>query len=131
MSDPNMITVFDKNGDSFEMTKANARDLVEHAGWSYTRPTIIEKVVEKVVEVPAAPVAAPVAEEPKTETPVTETAADDTGEEQLLKTEEAFKDMDRDAVAAYLNKHFPDATFHHKTGREKLVELAITLATDA
>jgi len=100
MSDPNMITVFDKNGDSFEMTKANARDLVEHAGWSYQRPTIIEKVVEKVVEVPAAPVVAPVIEEPKTE--AVDAAADvaTDGEEQLFTTEEAFKDMDRDAVAA-------------------------------
>lgn len=126
MSDPNMVTVFDKNGDSFEMTKANARDLVEHAGWSYQRPTIIEKVVEKVVEVPVVPVTPPAAEEPKTEEPETEA-----GEEQLLKTEEAFKDMDRDAVAAYLNKRFPDAAFHHKTGRDKLVELAVSLAADA
>lgn len=118
MSDPNLITVFDKNGEPFETTRANARDLVTHVGWSYSRPTVIEKVVE------AKPEPAPVVEVETAAAPVVEPETTVSDE----KTEDPFAGMDRDAVAAYITANFPDATFHHKTGRDKLVELALSLA---
>lgn len=140
MSDPNLITVFDKNGEPFETSRANARDLVTHVGWTYGRPKVVEKIVE--VATPAAPVvetlvapvaevetpAAPVVEAPAA--PVVETEVATPAATALLTTVEAFEDFGRDEVVAYLTENFPAATYHHKTGRDKLVELAISLASE-
>ena len=66
MSD--LVKVFSPAGEPFENSPANARDLVIHAGWSYTKPktdTAIPapvaevaeiKVIEPEVIVPSVPV---------------------------------------------------------------------------
>lgn len=136
MSDPNLVTVFDKNGEPFETTRANARDLVNHVGWTYARPTIIEKVVEAksapapFVEEPTTPVAeeapAPVVEEPAAEEAVEEVPATEAA--TVFTTAEEFEGLDRDGVVAYLAATFPDYQPHHRAGRDKLVEEAIKLA---
>ncbi len=135
MSDPNLITVFDKNGEPFETTRANARDLVNHVGWTYARPTVIEKIVEAtpapapVVEEPAAPVAEE-APTPAVEEPAAEAAEEVAAVEAatVFTTAEEFEGLDRDGVVAYLAATFPDYQPHHRSGRDKLVEDAIKLA---
>lgn len=131
MSDPNMTTVYDKNGEPFETSRANARDLVTHAGWSFARPTVIEKIVE----VQPTPVPTPIVEETaaapvfEEETAAAEDfdAATATGVE-LFTTVEQFADLDREGVVVYLADNFPDFQPHHRAGRDKLVEEAIKLA---
>ena len=133
MSNPNMTTVFDKNGEPFEMNKANARDLVEHAGWSFQKPTVIEKIVE----VPAKEekkVEDEQAEDEKeveeiSDSTVSASHADNTAEEQPLRHMEDFGDYEtREDMVEYLAKFFPDFKPHHKAGRDSLVEKAVELA---
>jgi len=53
MPNPNTVTVYSPEGEPFEMSRVNARDLCNHRGWSMSPLTV-----------------PPVVEEPKTEAPV-------------------------------------------------------------
>lgn len=148
MTNPNLITVWSPDGsEMIETSRANARDLVTHVGWSYSPPHVIEKivVVEKAAETekePANEVGETEAETPaatETET-VTETPAEDAGEDDadadtsdeapaVRKTEADFDDLEsREDVMAYLAATFPDFKPHHLTKRAGLVAKAIELA---
>jgi hypothetical protein len=158
MSNPNVVTVYSPEGEPFEMSRVNARDLCSHRGWSMSPLTVPPLKAEKPTEI-------------KTETPVAtkeETHAEDdregsgktdaTGETEdgegegsegspggeasepeqedvltdtaIFTTEEQFAELtDREDVVAYLAKHFPDFRPHHKAGRDGLVAKAIELAT--
>jgi hypothetical protein len=118
MSNPNTTTVYDKKGEAFEMSKMNARDLVEHAGWTFSKPTVIEKIVE----VPA-------------ETPAAETATEETPAEEEVTEEEATAEVtaedfahleDRDAAAAYAEEKFGHKP-HHLAKRDTIIEKIVEL----
>ncbi len=142
---PNLISVWSPDGsEMIETSRANARDLVSHVGWSYSPPHVIEKIV--VVEKEATHEVG----ETKTETPTTteteeviETPAEDedAGEEEsaeeepsgeapaVRKTEEDFADLEtREDVVAYLATAFPSFKPHHLAKRDGLVAKAIELA---
>lgn len=124
-TDPNLVLVFSPTGESAEVSRANARDLTSHAGWSYERliaaatpaPAPAKAPANQVTPPPAA--AAPAADE----TPATE------GDATIFTTAEQFAGFDRDAVVAYLAKHFPDFKPHHKSSADGLIAKAIALAT--
>jgi len=122
MSNPNTTTVYDPKGDAFEMSKMNARDLVEHAGWTFTKPTIIEKVVQ----VPAEPAAVePAAEDAPVENEGTEDDAEDAPKPPV--TAEDFAHLeDRDAAAAYIEEKFGRKP-HHLAKRETIIENIVEL----
>lgn len=145
MSNPNTATVFDPNGDVFEMSKANARDLVEHAGWSFSKPIMIEKIVEVPVKhtTPETPAKEEAEQEEAAEEAAEEEATDDDVEEAVEEaaeeeaeteadtavTLEDFADIeDRDAAVKYLAENFPDFKPHHKAGRDSLVEKIVELS---
>lgn len=149
-----LVKIFSPENEPFEVSKANARDLTTHRGWTYGPND-------------GTPAAAPVEEaeaedeietEDETET---EDGSDDTesgsesgdeeaneqddeeanadgteeegsdGEEEakeLLTSEEDFADFDKEAVVAYLEKNFPEAAFDKRSGRDKLVAFAIEQA---
>jgi len=158
MQNPNTVTVYSPEGEPFEMSRVNARDLCSHRGWSMSPLTVPPVKAEKPAEI-------------KTETPV-ETKeethaeadsegsgqADATGETEdgegegtegstsgetpgseqedvltdpvIFTTEEQFAGMtDREDVVVYLAGAFPDFKPHHKAGRDGLVAKAIELAT--
>lgn len=159
MTNPNLITVWSPDGsDMIETSRANARDLVTHVGWSYSPPHVIEKIVvvektETTAEEPANEVGETKAETPaatETET-VTETPAEEAGEDDaeengdedegddeaetaeeapaVRKTEEDFADLEsREDVVAYMAVAFPDFKPHHLSKRDGLVAKAIELA---
>lgn len=149
MSNPNTTTVYDPKGEAFEMSKANARDLVAHMGWSFSKPTVIVKEVAAEEEAPACEVpteteSTPTEEAPAAveeaaaeEAPAEEAAAEEAPEETAapaadapFTTEEQFAELtERDQLVEYLGKHFPDFKPHHKAGRDSLVAKAIELAT--
>lgn len=121
MSNPNTITVYDPKGQAFEMSKINARDLVEHMGWTFSKPTVIEKIVE----VPAAPAAAePAAEEVPVEE-VTEAEAEEADDAEV--TAEDFAHLeDREAAAAYAEEKFGHKP-HHLAKRETIIDKIVEL----
>lgn len=125
MTDPNTVTVYDKEGTPFEVSRANAVDLVQVDGWTFSKPVV------KIVEAPAAPAepTPPVVDEDEGE----DEEEDGDDEEEagaVLTTEEEFEALpDRADVVAYLAKHFPDYRPHHLAKREKLIADAIQLAT--
>ena len=156
MTNPNLISVWSPDGsEMIETSRANARDLVNHVGWTYSPPHVIEKII--VVEKAPEPEKEPANEvgETETETPaeteaeeVTETPAEDAGDDEageeeageeeadalentptVRKTEEDFADLEsREDVVAYLAATFPDFKPHHLSKRDGLVAKAIELA---
>lgn len=147
-----LVKIFSPENEPFEVSKANARDLTTHRGWTYgpnngTPATAPVEEAEDEIET-----------EDETET---EDGSDDTesgsesgdeetneqgdeeadadgteeegsdGEEEteeLLTSEEDFADFDKEAVVAYLEKKFPEAVFDKRSGRDKLVAFAIEQA---
>ena len=155
MSNPNLFTVWSPDGtEMIETSRANARDLVTHAGWLSSPPTVIEKIVVVEKDAETAPVETPAAETPAEEAPAAETEANDETEEDseeeagegdedegsedegssenapaVRKTEEDFADLtEREDVVAYLAATFPDFKPHHLSKRDGLVAKAIELA---
>lgn len=123
----NLVKVWSPKGELFELSKPNARDLVSHCGFTYTQPIVI------VQEAAPAPAPAPA----ETTPPVcpapapTETPAETPAEEPKVRlTEEDFADLeDKAAVRAYIEATFPGTEVDGRSNREKLIALAIELAT--
>ncbi len=156
MTNPNLITVWSPDGsEMIETSRANARDLVTHVGWTYSPPHVIEKIVvvektETIEKEPANEVGETKAETPAAtetetvnETPAADAGNDEAGEEEagdeevdasentptVRKTEEDFADLEsREDVVAYLAVAFPDFKPHHLSKRDGLVVKAIELA---
>lgn len=123
MSNPNYISVFDPKGEHFEMVRANARDLVEHAGWTYSPPKVIEKIVQAVVAPEAVETPEPEVIEEE-EAPVTE--EEDSGP---TADEDKFSFIkDREQAVAYLAENFPEFKPHHRAGFESLIEKIVELS---
>lgn len=146
MSNPNIVNVFAPDGEMFEMTRVNARDLCTHAGWSMTRPDVIK----------TAPAAEPEEEDHasneregsredgegtsgeagRDEAETTGEASGEGQEEVLTESGPAFfttaEEFDhletREAVVEYLAEKFPDFRPHHKSSRDGLIAKAIELA---
>lgn len=146
MSNPNLVLIFSPAGEPFETSRANARDLTSHAGWSFSPPAEVAAVAvaeaSKPVEAPKEPEVAqtpPSSEGGNADEGSEGTDDEGTGEEAgeegtaeeegvIFTTAEQFEGMDREAVVAYLAKNFPDYKPHHLTKVEKLVVKAIELA---
>lgn len=83
MSNPNTVTVYSPEGEPFEMSRVNARDLCNHRDWSMSppegtvTPTPVEEVAEEVEETEA---------EVETEA---EEEADDAGDDSEGSVEDA------------------------------------------
>lgn len=121
--DPNTVVVYDKKGEAFEMSKMNARDLVDHMGWSFSKPTVIEKIVE----VPAEPAAEePAAEEAPAEEEEAEEAASEEEDDAPVTAEDFAHLKDRDAAAAYAEEKFGHKP-HHLAKRETIIEKIVEL----
>ncbi len=122
MSNPNTVTVFSPEGEPFEMSRVNARDLCNHREWSMSPP---EGGVTAPVEEPADAV------DEAGETETTEEAGEEevTDEVTVFTTEEQFAALtEREDVVAYLAATFPEFKPHHKSSRDGLVAKAIELA---
>jgi hypothetical protein len=140
MSNPNTVTIWSPNGEPFEMSRVNARDLLNHAKWSSTPPegAAPAKAVEVATEEDTSNGSADSersvedADEAGTEAEAGEGEAAEAGEAEVtapFTTEEQFAALtERDDVVAYLAKHFPDFKPHHKSSRDGLVAKAIELA---
>jgi hypothetical protein len=144
MSNPNLISVWSPDGsEMIETSRANARDLVTHVGWSYAPPQVVEKIV--LVEKDSLPEKESTDEVGKAQTETTPTAEDVTEAETatdeveaegtspdqvvILTTEEEFEALEsREDVVNYLAKAFPDFKPHHLAKRDGLVTKAIELA---
>lgn len=145
-----LFKIFSPEGEPFEVSKANARDLTTHAGWAYSPKTEAdaeEAETEAEVETEdeteteddsdASETGAESGDEEANDEQGSEEAdADDAAEEEgseeeaegLLTSEEDFADFDKEAVVAYLEKNFPEAAFDKRSGRDKLVAFAIEQA---
>lgn len=152
MSNPNTVTVFSPEGEPFETSRVNARDLCTHRGWSMSPLTVPPVKAEEPAKTETKePEHAEDDREGSGEADATGEAEDGEGEgsegsagseatqpeqEDVLTatapftTEEQFAELtEREDVVAYLAKHFPDFKPHHKAGRDGLVAKAIELAT--
>lgn len=149
-----LIKIFSPENEPFEVSKANARDLTTHRGWTYgpnngtpaaapVEETEVETETETEVETEteddsnASESGAESGDEEADDEQGSEEAdADDAAEEEgteeegedLLTSEEDFADFDKEAVVAYLEKNFPEAAFDKRSGRDKLVAFAIEQA---
>lgn len=148
MSNPNTVTVYSPEGEPFEMSRVNARDLCTHRGWSMSPLTVPpvaqpdepeeEDHAEDEREGSGQADATGEAEDGEGEGAEGSTGGEAPGSEQEdvltdtapFTTEEQFAELtEREDVVAYLAKHFPDFRPHHKAGRDGLVAKAIELAT--
>jgi hypothetical protein len=139
MSNPNIVTVFSPDGDRFEMSRINARDLVNHRGWSMSPLTVPPTKAETKEETNAEADTTGEADDVEGEGAEGSTGgeASDPEQEDVLTTsdapyttEEQFAELtEREDVVAYLAKHFPDFEPHHRSRRDGLVTKAIELAT--
>ena len=136
MSNPNTVTVYSPDGEPFEMSRVNARDLVAHRKWSMSPMTAVETVLvqaEAITDTVVEPVVTTetVEVEGTEEQVITEDGKiDEESDVIILTTEEQFAEMtEREDVVAYLAKAFPDFVAHHKSNRDGLVAKAIKLAT--
>lgn len=120
--DPNLVLVYSPTGDTAEVSKSNARDLVTHVGWSYEKLIAAATPPAPAPAPTPAPTPAPAPTTPPAETPAAEGS-------DLFTTAEQFAGFDRDAVVEYLAKHFPDFKPHHKSSVDGLIAKAIELAT--
>ncbi len=157
-----LVKIYSPEGEPFEVSKANARDLTTHAGWSYAQagaaaPTAPAEpeVVEEETETEETETEETETEETETELTDTEqedeadaqegseseseaeTGTDESGSEEaegqepvseVLTSEEDFADFEKEDVVKYLEDTFPDAQFDKRSGRDKLVVLALELA---
>lgn len=145
MSNPNTVTVYSPQGEPFEMSRVNARDLCSHRGWSMsplTVPPVSEAPAETKEAADAVNDSAGSVEDAETESSATETGEAEAGEEAeeevntagvtIFTTEEEFASLpEREDVVDYLAVAFPDFKPHHKSSRDGLVAKAIELATGA
>lgn len=134
----NLVTVYSPEGEPFETSTANARDLVTHALWSYTAPQggVLAPVAPKEITdgestVPPSEGGSP---EGQAESEGSESANEGQGEgeeggEKAVLTEADFDGKTRDEVADWLAVNYPDYHPHHKTGVDKLIAKAIELST--
>ena len=136
MSNPNTVTVYSPDGEPFEMSRVNARDLVAHRKWSMSPMTAVETVLvqaEAITDTVVEPVVTTetVEVEGTEEQVITEDGKiDEESDVIILTTEEQFAEMtEREDVVAYLAKAVPDFVTHHKSNRDGLVAKAIKLAT--
>lgn len=84
MSD--LVKVYSPSGEPFEASPVNARDLVVHAGWTYSKPDSFKEAVENAVEL----------ETPKVETAEkVEEKADEVEEVEVVTEDE--KDVESEA----------------------------------
>jgi hypothetical protein len=146
----NTVTIYSPEGEMFEnQTRANARDLVEHAGWSYdghvaaATPKPGTPAVTSSVTTSGHPLAEELTEEDAENVEVVETEMDYAEEQEVRAqsvnrhvpgkfTEADFADLPtKAAVQTYIEDTFPDAEFDKRVNREKLVAHAIRLAADA
>lgn len=153
----NLVTVFAPDGERFEVSTANARDLTSHvAGWSY------DGNVAAATPAPAAPAPTPTAPAPIVAEPVKDNTdgsthegqesvpteegrgeagpsegegeapvpAEGEGQEVAFTTVEQFAALTEKAdVQAYITAKFPDFTIDGRSNRDKLIAQAIELAT--
>lgn len=144
-----LVTVFSPAGEPFEVTPVNARDLTKHAGFTYEAPNgtapapAAEAKADADAEAKAAAEreaaeqeAALVAKKEEIEARLAAEAkaaaeAQTAAETPAVRlTEEDFADLeDKAAVRAYIEATFPDAEIDGRSNREKLIALAIELAT--
>lgn len=136
MSNPNTVTVYSPDGEPFEMSRVNARDLVAHRKWSMSPMTAVETVLvqaEATSETVVAPeiiTQAVVADGEEEQVNFDDDKIDEESDVGIFTTEEQFDGLtEREDVVAYLAKHFPDFVPHHKSSRDGLVAKAIKLAT--
>lgn len=134
MSNPNTVTVYSPEGEPFETSRVNARDLCTHRGWSMSPLTGGATPAPKEAEDAVTDSAGSV-EDAKTESPATEAGEAEEAEEEvteavtILTTEEEFDSLpEREDVVAYLAAAFPDFKPHHKSSRDGLISKAIELA---
>lgn len=143
-------TVYSPAGEKFEMSPANARDVVRHAGWSESKPHPDDvaaylagqsgEAAAITAEEPAAPTTTEEPTAPNSE-PTEETVANDgdddsdeddnsdSEDEATVKTEpNHFADMDREAVRAYIDETFPGTEIDGRWNRDRLVAVALELA---
>jgi len=155
MQNPNTVTVYSPEGEPFEMSRVNARDLCSHRGWSMSPLTGGNTKAEKPAE-PKEEIHAEDDREGSGQADATGETEDGEGEgpegstggeapepeqEDVLidprtdfsipfTTEEQFAELtEREDVVDYLAKHFPDFVPHHRARRDGLVAKAIELAT--
>lgn len=145
MSNPNLVVVYSPEGEMFETTRANARDLITHVGWSTTKPEFNPSAA-KAAE-PEEPAHAADEREGSIEdaegttgegsTGEAEAGTEEAGEEEVLSSADAelFTEFEqfahletREQVVEYLADKFPDFKPHHKSSRDGLVAKAIELA---
>lgn len=92
-----LIKVYAPDGEVFENSPVNARDLVTHAGWSYSKPKLkaVEEAVKsapKLVEVEVAPEVVELVEEVKVEVP--EAAVEEVAVVEEAEVEDAEDDKE-------------------------------------
>lgn len=147
MSNPNTVTVYSPEGEPFEMSRINARDLCAHRGWSMSPLTSGKAPAPKKEAEDAAADSAGSVEDAATE--ITETEAPAEAEAEVVEeaVEEAVEEVTAEAgvkvfttadefdelttredVVAYLAAAFPDFKPHHKSSRDGLIAKAIELA---
>lgn len=158
MSNPNLFIVYSPEGEKFETSRANARDLTTHAGWSYSPPaaSIAACTVPPVKEEPKP---APQVET-KTETPApkddtdastssegrsedasegdeaseagegeaSEGATGENSEDRKLTADDFAYLETREQAVALLADQFPAFKPHHKQDRDKLVAKLVELS---
>lgn len=140
MSNPNTVTVYSPEGEPFETSRVNARDLCAHRGWSMSPLTAGAAPAPKKEAEDAVADSAGSVEDAETESEDTEAGeegVEEADEEatategvKVFTTEEEFDDLtEREDVVAYLAAAFPDFKPHHKSSRDGLVAKAIELAT--
>lgn len=145
----NLVKVYSPKGELFEVTKVNARDLTTHAGFTTTPPNGVvceapadnskeeaeaaAAAAKAAEEAKAAEAAAAAAEEAKAAEAAAAAAAANAGSDEETKvrlTEEDFADLeDKAAVRAYIEATFPGTDIDGRSNREKLIAMAIELAT--
>lgn len=150
MSNPNTVTVYSPDGEAFETSRVNARDLCAHREWTMSPPaTATTPAAEPVEETPVETEDKSDAEDDSERgvedagqedagqedaAAVSEEAGEEAGEEVVgpagIKTvEDEFEYLTtRDQLVEYLEEFFPDFKPHHKAGRDSLVAKAIELA---
>lgn len=146
MTNPNTVTVYSPDGEPFEMSRVNARDLCAHRQWSMSppdpaaansakpkEPAVAAPAVERGIEDEAEQAEAGQEEAghaDEAEAGYADEAED--GEEvapTVFTTAEQFAHLEtREEVVAYLAATFPEFRPHHKSSRDGLVAKAIELA---
>ena len=123
-----MTTVYNAEGEAFEVSNLNAIDMTRHGGYTYKSPNPVEPSVVETVKEPEA------VKEPENGTAP---MADEVVNFQSLEAEAKIV-SDTDSVEDYLKSKSPEALrtileqrygekVHGRTGRDKLVEMILEL----